>query len=76
MNQPKAHDWRIFYTAAMLESDSTRIRQQIESAYQAIYSRLRELPETIGIHLEKAELQYALKYLGLLKTNLSLDPHF
>jgi hypothetical protein len=70
MSQTKSRqDWRSSYAAAMLESDSTQLSRVIESAYEAIHTRLRELPETTAIHFERAELQLALKYLNLLTSN-------
>jgi hypothetical protein len=70
MSEPKPRqDWRTSYAAAMLESDSTQFSDLIESASEAIHTRLRELPETTAIHFEYAELRLALKYLNLLKSN-------
>jgi hypothetical protein len=62
-----ASDWRLLYTAAMLELDSTRLQPKIEHAHCAIRARLMELPETSSN--EKAELQSALNYLRRLKAS-------
>lgn len=65
MNEPK--DWQTLYAAAMLESDTRVAPQRIEKADAAIRARLRELPESISLNSEQAQLQSALGYLSRVK---------
>jgi nitrate/nitrite-specific signal transduction histidine kinase len=67
MSDPR--DWRTLLAAAMLEGDSTQLPARIEKAEDAIYARLRELPETFSLFSEQAELQSALQNLRRLKSN-------
>lgn len=69
MSEPgTSREWKTLYAAAMLESDSTQVRQRIAKAHAAIQARLTELPET-STHSEKAELKSALDYLHRLKAS-------
>jgi hypothetical protein len=69
MSEPRSpREWKTLYAAAMLESESTQLRQRIERADSAMRERLKELPER---STEKIELETALKYLGSLRATLT-----
>jgi hypothetical protein len=74
MSEPRsAREWQTLYAAAMLESNSTRVRLRVERAVEAIHARLTQLPETSSSHSEQAELHSALNYLSRLRTQRNLQ---
>ena len=74
MREPKVpQGWKVLYTAAMLESDSTQLWNRIEAADAAIQARLNELPESPSIRSEQMELRSSLGYLRCLKNMLTTE---
>jgi len=61
MSDPR--DWRRLYAAAILEVNWTQVPLRVERAEQAIQARLGQLPETLPVNLEQAELQWAFQNL-------------
>jgi len=68
-NQP---EWKKLYHAALLETDSNRLMDQILTAEKAIYSRLHELSRNQDSSSKTSELQEiddALRNLRVLMSN-------
>lgn len=66
-------DWRMLYTAAMLESDSAQLQAGIAKAHAAMTARLMELPHGRSSSMERRELVSALKYLSCLEASLASE---
>jgi len=74
MSETLSHqEWKALYAAAMLESDSTQLRQRIEKADTVMRARLRHLPDLSSPPSEQAELHSALNYLRCLRKTLEGD---
>lgn len=68
-NQP---EWKKLYRAALLETDTHRLMDQILTAEREIYSRLRELSQNQDSSSKTSELQEiddALRNLRVLMSN-------
>lgn len=65
------YEWKVLYRAAMLESDGALVWEKIQSAESALRERLEVLPDSLSFRSERMELESALKYLILLRDNLS-----
>lgn len=66
-----SHEWKVLYRAAMLESDGALVWEKIQSAESALRKRLEVLPDSLSFRSERIEVESALKYLNLLRDNLS-----
>jgi hypothetical protein len=54
-----------------LESDEILVWEKIQIAESALRERLQVLPKTLSAGGERTEVEVALKYLNLLKGNLT-----
>jgi len=74
MNEILSHqEWKALYAAAMLETDTTHMRQRIERADSVMRARLRQLPHESSPRSEQTELHSALNYLHCLRKTLESD---
>jgi hypothetical protein len=55
----------------MLESDGTLVWEKIRIAESALRERLEALPDPVTARPERAEVEGAIKFLNLLKENLT-----
>jgi hypothetical protein len=69
MSDSTPQDWRILYSAAMLEDDSVQLGPSIENAELAIQERLREVVESFSAS-EESELYTALRVLCRVRAQL------
>jgi hypothetical protein len=73
-SHPKAESWRELYTAALFETDRSRISARIAGAEQAIVARARELFSTGNDTIEEDQaLDDALYALRALQNCLQLQ---
>jgi hypothetical protein len=73
-SHPKAESWRELYTAALFETDRSRISARIAGAEQAIAARARELFSTGNDTIEEDQaLDDALYALRALQNCLQLQ---
>ena len=74
ISQSKADSWRDLYTAALFETDRSRISARIADAEQAIIARARELFSAGNDTIEEDQaLDDALYALRALQTCLQLQ---
>ena len=63
-----SYDWERLYTAAILETDRSKLKPRIDAAQAAIESRLREMnSDHGGVGDERLEIQNALASLETLR---------
>ena len=73
-SHPKAESWRELFTAALFETDRSRISARIAGAEQAIVARARELFSTGNDTIEEDQaLDDALYALRALQNCLQLQ---
>jgi len=73
-SHPKAESWRELYTAALFETDRSRISARIADAEQAIVARARQLFSTGNDTIEEDQaLDDALYALKALQNCLQLQ---
>ncbi|MGA7171365.1 MAG: hypothetical protein WBX08_19580 [Candidatus Sulfotelmatobacter sp.] len=73
-SHPRADRWRDLYTAALFETDRSRISERIADAEQAIVARARELFSTGNDTIEEDQaLDDALYALRALQNCLQLQ---
>jgi hypothetical protein len=65
------NEWKVLYTAAMLESDRTLVWEKIQMAESALREQLEALPDSLSFRAERMELEGSLNFMNLLKDNLT-----
>jgi hypothetical protein len=55
--------WFVLYRAALLELDIQKMPERIVSAQEVLKERLRDLQSARGNHVERLEIEYAIRNL-------------
>jgi hypothetical protein len=55
--------WFVLYRAALLELDIQKMPERIVSAQEVLEERLRDLQSARGNHVERLEIEYAIRNL-------------
>jgi hypothetical protein len=69
---PPSRDWERLYTAAILETDRSKLKSHIDAAQAAIESRLREMnADHGGTAAERLEIETARTGLDVLRKRVA-----
>ena len=76
MEMRSSYDWERLYTAAILETDRSKLKARIDAAQAAIESRVRELnADHGGTARERLEIQTALASLEVMRKRVAMPQH-
>ncbi len=71
-----SYDWELLYTAAILETDRSRLKSRIDAAQAAIDRRLREMDADHGGSAEEnLEIESAQASLGVMRKRVAMPQH-
>lgn len=70
-----SYDWELLYTAAILETDRSKLKSRIDAAQTAIESRLREMnADHGGSAEEQLEINTAQASLEAMRKRVAMQP--
>jgi hypothetical protein len=69
-------DWERLYTAAILESDRSKLKSRIDAAQAAIDRRIQEMDsDHDGSRAERLEIETARTALDMLRKRVAMPPY-
>jgi hypothetical protein len=70
------HDWERLYTAAILETDRSKLKSRIDAAQAAIDRRLQEMSaDHGGTAKERLEIETAQAGLDVIRKRVEMPQH-